>query len=110
MPLKLRATGLTDVGRKRKANEDNLYLSPLHGLYVVADGMGGHASGDVASQLAVETLGKFFEDTAEDRERTWPYKMDKSLTYEENRLAVGVKLSNKLIFERAQNDTGTVPQ
>lgn len=104
MPLKLRATGLTDVGRKRKANEDNLYLSPLHGLYVVADGMGGHASGDVASQLAVETLGKFFEDTAEDRERTWPYKMDKSLTYEENRLAVGVKLSNKLIFERAQND------
>ncbi len=104
MSLKLRAAGLTDVGRKRKANEDNLYLSPIHGLYVVADGMGGHASGEVASQLAVETLGRFFEETARDRERTWPYKMDKSLSYEENRISVGVRLSNKLIFERAQSD------
>ncbi|TNE49914.1 MAG: Stp1/IreP family PP2C-type Ser/Thr phosphatase [Deltaproteobacteria bacterium] len=104
MPLKLRAAGLTDVGRKRKANEDNLYLSPLHGIYSVADGMGGHACGEVASQIAVETLGRFFEETARDRERTWPFKMDKSLSYEENRLSVAVKLSNKLIYERAQKD------
>lgn len=104
MPLKLRAAGLTDVGRKRKANEDSLYLSPLHGIYVVADGMGGHASGEVASKMAVENLGRFFEETARDRERTWPFKMDKARSYEENRLGIGVKLSNKLIYERAQKD------
>lgn len=104
MSLKLRAAGLTDVGRKRKHNEDSLFLAPLNGLYVVADGMGGHASGEVASQMAVETMGRFFEETARDRERTWPYKMNKGLSYEENRIVIGVKLSNKLIFERAQND------
>jgi protein phosphatase len=104
MPLKVRAAGLTDIGRKRKHNEDSLYLSPLHGLYVVADGMGGHASGEVASQMAIETIGRFFEETARDRERTWPYKMNKTLSYEENRLSVGVKMANKLIYERAQKD------
>jgi len=104
MPLKIRASGLTDVGRKRKHNEDNLYLSPRDGLYVVADGMGGHASGEVASQIAVETVGKFFEETALDEEKTWPYKMNKKFSYQENRLMVGIKLSNKLIFDRAQSD------
>lgn len=104
MPLKLRASGLTDVGRKRKHNEDNLFLSPPHGLYVVADGMGGHSSGEVASQIAVETLGSFFEETDLDEDKTWPYKMNKKFSYQENRLMVGVKLSNKLIFERAQAD------
>lgn len=104
MPLKLRASGLTDVGRKRKHNEDNLFLSPPHGLYVVADGMGGHASGEVASQIAVETLGRFFEETAMDEDKTWPYKMNKKFSYHENRLMVGVKLSNKLIFDKATAD------
>jgi protein phosphatase len=104
MPLKVRASGLTDVGRKRKHNEDNLFLSPPHGLYVVADGMGGHASGEVASQIAVETLGVFFDETSKDEEKTWPYKMNKKVSYQENRLMVGVKLSNKLIFQKAQAD------
>lgn len=104
MPLKLDAEGLTDVGRKRAQNEDSLALNPEHHVFVVADGMGGHASGDVASQMAVETVGQFFRETSEDEERTWPYKMDKSRSYEANRLAMGVKLANKLIFQRAQND------
>ena len=55
-PLRRTGYGLTDVGRKRASNEDAYFLDDRLGLYVVADGMGGHAAGEVASQEAVETI------------------------------------------------------
>jgi protein phosphatase len=55
-PLRRTGTGLTDLGRKRQTNEDAYFLEDMIGLYVVADGMGGHAAGEVASQEAVETV------------------------------------------------------
>jgi protein phosphatase len=103
-PLRIEVAGETNVGRKRNHNEDNLAILSEHGLYVVADGMGGHASGEVASKMAVETLRDFFAATAADPERTWPYKMDRSKGYEENRLITAIKLANLRIFEAAQND------
>ncbi|NIP79782.1 MAG: serine/threonine-protein phosphatase, partial [Gemmatimonadetes bacterium] len=48
--------GHTDVGRVRARNEDALLQQPLRGLAAVADGMGGHAAGDVASRIAVDVL------------------------------------------------------
>jgi len=48
--------GLTDVGRRRVANEDALYVDDASGLYVVADGMGGHAAGEIASHEAIDTI------------------------------------------------------
>jgi protein phosphatase len=56
--------GQTDVGRQRKHNEDCVLLRPEHDLFVVADGMGGHNAGDVASKLVVSSLGNYFEATA----------------------------------------------
>jgi serine/threonine protein phosphatase PrpC len=89
---------------KRKHNEDTYaVLDDVH-LYVVADGMGGHASGEVAANMAVETLKEFFEVTNADPEATWPYKMDKTRGYEENRLITGIKLANLRIHEAAQRD------
>jgi protein phosphatase len=103
-PLRIEVAGQTDVGRKRTHNEDNFAIMPEFGLYVVADGMGGHASGEIASKMAIDTLREFFESTAEDPERTWPYRMERGKGYEENRLITGVKLCNLRIFEQAQRN------
>ena len=105
MSLKLQYAGKTDVGKKRSHNEDNLCLAAEENLYMVADGMGGHASGEVASKMAVETVQNFFQETSEDDEMTWPYKMDKDLGYEENRLNAGIKLANLRIYETAAQNS-----
>lgn len=102
--MKIRYAGSTHVGMKRSHNEDNFFLLAEENLYIVADGMGGHASGEVASQIAVETLANFFIDTSRDREITWPYKEDRALTYDQNRLVTGVKLANRRVYETAQSD------
>ena len=98
------AHGETNVGIKRGHNEDTFGVMDEDHLYIVCDGMGGHASGEVASHLSVDTLKEFFRATSADPEATWPYRMDKSLTYEENRFVSGVKLANLRIFEAAQRD------
>ena len=105
LSLKLQYAGKTHVGRKRSHNEDNLGLATEQNLYMVADGMGGHASGEVASEMAVETVQEFFEETEDDEQLTWPYKMDKDLNYEENRLNAGIKLANLRIYEKAAQNS-----
>lgn len=102
--MKLEYAGQTDVGLKRGHNEDTFAVDAEFNLYMVADGMGGHSSGEVASRMACEAITDFFHDTAEDADMTWPYKMEKGIAYEANRLSVGVKLANLRIHECAQSN------
>lgn len=101
--MKIRYAAKTDVGMKRTHNEDYFSLMEDEQLFIVADGMGGHSSGEVASRLAAETVSEFYQRT-KDEDATWPYKMDRSLSYIENRLVCGIKLANYKIYETASKD------
>ena len=60
--LQILSFGLTDVGKRRDHNEDSFLVDDEHQLYVVADGMGGHLGGEMASELAVETIRASVEE------------------------------------------------
>lgn len=102
--MRIEVAGTTHVGMKRNHNEDCYLLLPEESLFCVADGMGGHSSGEIASKIAIDEIADFFRVTGRDQEATWPYKMDKSRNYDENRVATGIKLANMRIFERASAD------
>ncbi|MCB9557107.1 MAG: Stp1/IreP family PP2C-type Ser/Thr phosphatase [Deltaproteobacteria bacterium] len=102
--MRVRFAGDTDTGRKRSHNEDYLYLPDEERLVMVADGMGGHACGDIASKMAVDTVVEFFKATMAEERVAWPFMVDSVDRRLEYRLVAGVKLANLRIFEASQRD------
>ena len=96
--------GITDVGLEREHNEDAYLLMPEADLCLVADGMGGHRAGDVASGLAVATIAEFFR-ASESGDSTWPYRFDPTITFEENRLLTAIQLANAAILRQARSQS-----
>lgn len=94
------AAGISDVGLQRDHNEDSFAILNEQELYVVADGMGGHRAGDVASRLATDAIVEFFRATASE-DVTWPFHFDARLSEEENRLLTGIRIANRQILERS---------
>jgi protein phosphatase len=102
--MNLEAFGQTDVGRRRKLNEDNFLVDQDVSLFAVCDGMGGHNAGEVASKMAIETLEAFIRKSAGDeKDITWPYGLEAGLSFEANRLKTAIKLANKRVFKAADN-------
>jgi serine/threonine protein phosphatase PrpC len=93
--MRLAAIGATDVGRKRNHNEDAFLLLPESGLFCVADGLGGHASGEIASRMAVDELAAYFRATEGRPPAAGP----------EERLAAAVRAANRAIHARALADS-----
>jgi serine/threonine protein phosphatase PrpC len=97
--MKITYQALTDVGRKRKGNEDSLFVNPEQNLFVVADGMGGHAAGEVASKVAVDSINEFVCLTSGDEEITWPYGLDENISYDGNRLKTAIRYANRKVLD-----------
>ena len=91
---------LSHPGLRRPSNEDSYCVRPELGLFVVADGMGGHVAGEVASRVAVEAIAGFVGETsASDPNRTWPFPMDAGTSVQAHRLRCAFRLANRRIAD-----------
>jgi len=102
----LEAVACTDVGIQRKINEDHCVAHDRHGLFVVCDGMGGHAGGEVASRLGSESIVNFILASRAGKVPTLPFPLDPALPLECNRLAMAIRVANRTIYDAAQRNTG----
>ena len=108
----VRASGNSDTGRVRASNEDCFAIDDRLALCVIADGMGGHNAGEVASRMTVEAVTEFVtqwstaeeaDDGESDLDKTWPFGYDTQLTRDGNLLRTAVQIANVQILEASSH-------
>jgi serine/threonine protein phosphatase PrpC len=102
--IDIESAGITDIGRRREQNEDSLFYDDGMGLYVVADGMGGHKAGEVASKLVVETIRDYIHQNQNDNQTENLVDTDEKLSKEARRLLASIHLSNRVVHQTAQGN------
>jgi serine/threonine protein phosphatase PrpC len=103
MPIGLAfdAFGVSETGPVRPANQDAVLIDRERALFVVADGMGGHAAGEVASRLAVDAIHEFICRSALQDDLAWPIGIDPDLSLAGNRLRTAIHLANGRVLDVA---------
>ncbi|MEC8023885.1 MAG: Stp1/IreP family PP2C-type Ser/Thr phosphatase [Myxococcota bacterium] len=104
MPLEIEYYALTDTGIRRRHNEDAYDIAPDSGLYVVADGMGGHASGQVASRLAVSHIKRYVVDLSRRPGHEFTFPVRPGSTNEERLLSNAIQWANERVFIESMKD------
>ena len=94
----IESAGMTDIGKKRKENEDALLIDDNMGLYVVADGVGGHRAGKVASHMVVETMAQTIQSLCDTDNEEEPVNHDPTLSESANRLISAIQFSNQRVY------------
>lgn len=102
--MRIVSGGVTDLGRVRSNNEDCFRIVESLNLFVLSDGMGGEAHGEVASALAVETIVKHCMDAGTDASATLVGNMEPIWSEKTKRLTSAVHLANKSIYESAETN------
>ena len=92
----------THPGAVRTINEDAVLWDPALGLMVVADGMGGHNAGEVASHLAVDTVHAFLTMSADGDDFTWPFGVNPQWSFAANRLLTALKIANRRVYRESE--------
>jgi PPM family protein phosphatase len=100
-PMRLEVAAQTDVGCARTNNEDNLGYDVRHGVFVLCDGMGGPAAGELASRTAVESLLKYFGESGPNGQPSSYGKRNEALPIPADLLAEAIQLANQAIREKA---------
>jgi len=106
MKLTTQAAGKTDIGLVRKNNEDNFGYDTRHGIFVVCDGMGGQAAGELASKIAVDTVLGYFQQQEKAGGAEVMGRGFAEVSESANALANAIQLANKAIREASARDVG----
>ena len=98
------SAGGSSLTGPRESNQDTFHVATDLGLFMVADGMGGHNAGEVASRMAVDAVVHFIRETHECGDMTWPFAFDPKRSMLANRLSVALRIANSRVHQAGTRD------
>jgi PPM family protein phosphatase len=94
--------GITDIGCIRKNNEDRILINDSLGLFIVADGMGGHTHGEMAAELGIACMQHYIESSRDRLDVTWPFGYNFDLSIDANLMITAIQLANRQVWRQAE--------